>query len=83
LWGEKDKNWSIGPLRNWSASTPVVEPVILCARCTKKRNGDGRDFTIGDYPKSTPEDRAAWGEAAERFRQEFHNKPAKVAKAGQ
>ena|SRR5208337_3407545 len=55
LWGVEGENWSIGPLRNWSASTPVADPVILCARCTKKRNGDGRDFTIGDYPKATPE----------------------------
>src|SRR5678815_863108 len=55
-WGEKDKNWSIGPLRNWSASNPLVDPAMLCGRCTKKRNGDGFDFTTGDYPTAKPED---------------------------
>jgi hypothetical protein len=51
---------------------------MLCGRCTKKRNGDGFDFTTGDYPKAKPEDFAAHVEASERFRQEFHNKPEKA-----
>ena len=80
-WGK----YSIGPLTTglWPPGTSVVGPVVLCGRCSKKRNAEGFHFWNGQYRTATTEERAAWGEAVERFRQEFHNKPAKVAKAGQ
>ena len=59
LWKPKSDwgNYSVGPLPNgiWPRGKQIAGPVVLCGRCTRKRDGDGLDFTDGDYPKLTPE----------------------------
>jgi len=54
LWKSRSSRgkYSVGPLTKgvWPTSAAIVGPVVLCGRCTKRRDWDGPNFANGDYP---------------------------------
>jgi hypothetical protein len=60
-WGK----YSIGPLTTglWPPGASVVGPVVLCGRCSKKRNVEGFHFWNGQYRTATPEELKAFDRA--------------------